>query len=217
VAEADVDVTFVGPEGMEGIFDDAESGDPEAQYLLGKSFMDGEVVTVNEKWALHWIGKAAEQDHPKAQLQLGMWYLNGVGVDEDLAASAAWVSAAANQGLPEAQFQIAMMLLAGMGVEANGQWAKYWLEKAAQQEGAAGANALYRIGVMYESGQEVEQDFIVAMTYFEQACARGNTQACVDVQRIGRAGHGAGKTLCPRNTPGLPGEIRRNLWGGKGW
>jgi len=197
---------------------DAEDGDAEAQYLLGMAHRPdggpaGE-LREDEEWAAYWLGKAAEQDHPKAQLEVGMLYLNGHGVEENEQTAAAWISVAANQGLAQAQYQIGMMLLGGIGVEINGEWAKYWFEQAGEQKGQAGSAALFRLGIMYETGQIVEKDKMQALFYYERSAELGNPQATQAAQAIPRQGPGP---CAPGNTPGLPAAIRKELWGGNGW
>ena len=49
----------------------AEKGDPEAQYLLGRSYCCGHDPVHNVTTALRWFCRAAKQDHVEAQFMLG--------------------------------------------------------------------------------------------------------------------------------------------------
>lgn len=192
---------------------DAEEGIVEAQYILGKGMCDEESQEGEKRWAAHWLGKAAEQGDARAQHELGLLALHGRGVPKDPQAAAAWVSAAANQGLPAAQLQMGLMLLEGNGVQFNPEWARYWLERAAEQDAPSAAAAQYRLGMMYQEGQGGEASRERALFWFERSAERGNQAALVASQAILRKGPGP---PAPGNTPGLPANIRRQLWG-KPW
>lgn len=62
----------------------AQSGDPEAQYWLGRSFD----AAGDPEHAAQWFGKAASAGHDEAQRVLGLYYTEGKGVAKDDLAAA---------------------------------------------------------------------------------------------------------------------------------
>lgn len=62
---------------------DAELGDADAQYNVGKIFENGMGGPPDYESAAKWYGKAAEQGHPSALLSLGLLYEQGKGVEQD--------------------------------------------------------------------------------------------------------------------------------------
>src|ERR1700733_814218 len=55
----------------------SDSGDPRAQYLIGRLYARGEGVVRNLPDAVAWYRRAAEAGHIAAQFRLGTIYLNG--------------------------------------------------------------------------------------------------------------------------------------------
>lgn len=75
------------------MFEDAEQGDPEAQYELAKKYsytLDPNPYAMS----LHWFTKAAEQGHNKAQYELGLMYYRGYGVSQDYIKAYIWFNIA---------------------------------------------------------------------------------------------------------------------------
>jgi hypothetical protein len=85
---------------------DAESGNAEAQNLLGVMYDTGEGVAEDDAEAVKWYRKAAEQGHEDAQFILGVAYVTGEGVAENDAEAAKWFRKAAEQGHAEAQYTL---------------------------------------------------------------------------------------------------------------
>ena len=56
----------------------AEEGNPEAQYVLGKAYIDGEGVDSIPEKGMEWIQKSAEQNYSKAIRLMGEVYENGI-------------------------------------------------------------------------------------------------------------------------------------------
>lgn len=82
----------------------AERGDPEAQYLLGRSYCCGHDASHNTTEALMWFCRAAKQDHIEAQFMLGREIASQTTawrpvVENPLLVEAyVWYSVAASQG-----------------------------------------------------------------------------------------------------------------------
>ena len=71
---------------------DAESGNAEAQYIVGCCYERGDHgLERNYAEAAKWYRRAADQDHHAAQLYLGLLYGQGLGVDLDYIVALKWV------------------------------------------------------------------------------------------------------------------------------
>jgi TPR repeat protein len=77
---------------------DAERGNPNAQFLLGLSYVEGKGVTQDFTNAVFWLRKAADQGQPDAQNNLGICYVRGSGVPKDLVKAYKWFSLAVAGG-----------------------------------------------------------------------------------------------------------------------
>ena len=62
---------------------DAEQGNPNAQYRLGKMYERADRMPKDIAKAIEWYQKAAEQNHPKAIMALAELYYYGVDVKQN--------------------------------------------------------------------------------------------------------------------------------------
>ena len=79
---------------------EAQGGSAEAQFQLGKMYLNGEmvgVVRLDSKEAIKWYELAAEQGYVKAQSYLGMMYYRGQGTQRNLDKAIKWIRRAADQ------------------------------------------------------------------------------------------------------------------------
>ncbi len=111
---------------------DAERGDPVAQFNLGHAYYLDAETTQDCAEALDLIRKAAEQNHASALAQLGYVYLLGNGVAADPTESKSWFLKAAEQGRPHDQFQYATMCWNGDFGSHDADEANVWWLKAAE-------------------------------------------------------------------------------------
>lgn len=81
----------------------ADSGNAQAQSLLGLMHFFGQGVPQNYPQALIWLHLAAEQGEPKALFKLGSMHVNGQGVKRDNVRAAMWFALASESAHPEAQ------------------------------------------------------------------------------------------------------------------
>ena len=75
----------------------AEQGDMESQFQLGRCYAFGTGTEKNDQQAASWFRKAAEQGHAKAQYNLGVAYMTALGVDHDDAEARKWFLKSAQQ------------------------------------------------------------------------------------------------------------------------
>ncbi|GAB6044153.1 tetratricopeptide repeat protein [Endothiovibrio diazotrophicus] len=78
----------------------AEDDVREAQFLVGKMYLDGEGVERDVPTALHWLEQAAAQRYRPANMLLGKIYASGMGVPMDAEKSTAYLKAAAEPKEP---------------------------------------------------------------------------------------------------------------------
>lgn len=147
----------------------AERGDAGAQCRLGDMYYNGEGVPQNYTTAAEWYGRAAEQGQAPAQFQLGNMYRMGLGVLQNADAAAQWLQRAAAQGDTAAQALLGKLKSRSpLPVSRDFQEAVKRLQFAAEQ-GQAGAQLL--LGGMYETGNGVSLDPVMALAWIELALA----------------------------------------------
>ena len=81
----------------------ADSGDADAQALLGLIYQDGRGVTSDFKEAVKWFSASASQGNANGQFWLGKCYANGRGVGKDYKEAVKWLTKSAEQGNDEAR------------------------------------------------------------------------------------------------------------------
>lgn len=84
----------------------ANTGDREAQSLLGLMHFAGQGTPQSYPNAIIWLRKAAAQGEPKAQFKLGSMYANGQGFTRDYQKATMWFLIAESAGHPEAAKQL---------------------------------------------------------------------------------------------------------------
>ena len=114
----------------------AQSGDREAQYLMGLIYERGLLVPRDFPATRSWIVKSAEQGYVPSQGAMGQMYLMGVrdnGPIPDYADADRWLRLAATQGDADAQFWLGTGYERGWFGGTDYREALKWLRKAAAQ------------------------------------------------------------------------------------
>ena len=111
----------------------AAKGDLDAQYSLGKRYIDRARTSQEVAEGVRLVRKAAEQGNPKAQTGLGILYLKGSGVPRDYAAGLKWLHAAATRNFAVAQNELGVMYATGRGMPRDLDAGILWCSKAAEQ------------------------------------------------------------------------------------
>jgi uncharacterized protein len=149
----------------------AESGDADAQTILGLIHHKGGTGPRNDKLAAKWFATAAQQGDETAQFELGLALLDGRGVPVDLIAAAFWLEKAANQGLAIAQYHLGLAYAFGEGKSEDHREALRWLKKAARQDVA---EAQFTIGLAHEYGRlSLAKNLEEAERWFRKAADEG--------------------------------------------
>ncbi len=152
----------------------AEQGEAEAQYELGKLYKIGYGVPKDVGAAAMWFQKAAVQGHAAAQFEFGYCYRSGKGVLEDDTAAAAWFLKSAEQGNTEAQSMLGTCYLHGTGVPKDLAESAKWFRTAAEQ---GDTWAQWTIGVCYSTGAGVPKDDAEAVKWVRKAADQGVAEA----------------------------------------
>ncbi|OQA34252.1 MAG: Localization factor PodJL [Betaproteobacteria bacterium ADurb.Bin341] len=150
---------------------DAESGNVEAQYVLGDLYASGRGVPQNYKESSTWYRKAAEQGNARAQYKLGLMYANGRGVPKDDEEAASWFLKSSKYSGTYSLFRLGEMYADGQEVPKNDILAVAWYRKAA----AWGLpDAQYKLGIMYEYGIGTTTDIVLAYMFYSLSAESGN-------------------------------------------
>src|SRR5882724_2766903 len=83
----------------EALFAEADSGNAEAQYWLGRIYDDGRLLPKDAEKSLHWYQKSAEQGYAPAEYFRCLMQANREELESERC-----MRRAAEKGVPEAQF-----------------------------------------------------------------------------------------------------------------
>ena len=185
---------------------EAEKGNPEAQFKLGRAYEQGKVLPQDDTLAAKWYRKAAEQGNREAQTNLGFLYREGRGVGKNKQESVKWYRKAARQGDPRAMFNLGVAYYNGDGVEINDVSAYAWFllaEAAGDTAGGAAArrsetqmrpggigDGLLRVAQMYEDGVDLNPDPAQAVLWYRKAAEKGVPEAEVKLAILLSRGEG---------------------------
>lgn len=154
----------------------AERGQAQAQYLVGRMFEDGYGTDRDQVAAAKWYRLSAEQGNALAQHALAVFYAVGWGVPPDLGESLTWLRRSAMQGYYYAQSDLASRYRTGRGLARNDVLAFVWFDLA---EASAPASVK---AVLAGSRDEVARDLSPAMLAHAKGiaarCRRSNLADC---------------------------------------
>jgi TPR repeat protein len=159
----------------------AESGDADAQGLLGALLAEGIGVDRDQKKAVEWYQKAADRGLAGAMCNLGWLYVQGRGVTRDYEKGVEWLKKAADRGNVRATNNLGWAYEHGLGVTRDVKKAIELYEKAADRGDEFGE---YNLGRAYEYGLAVERDPKKALEWYKKAAAQGHEQAKRKVKEL---------------------------------
>jgi TPR repeat protein len=158
----------------------ADMGDVEAQYNLGRCYYEGLGVIQNVQQALALFSKAANAGYAPAQNRLGKAYEEGDFGNPNEKEAKKWYTLAATQGFSEAMFNLGNICVDGyFNFTAE---AVKWFAKAA---GQGFAPAMFNLGLCYEQGYGVKKNPATALQWYIQASENGHFEAKEAVSRLG--------------------------------
>ena len=154
----------------------AESGDPSAQYLVGKLYQDGPVLIPDGVEARYWFDQAARQGHVSAQYGLGKLLLSDDPEVRDTELAIQWLEYATHHGSDLAAYRLGKEYLKGEIVERDITKAVEYLTQSAE---TGNQYAQYALGKLYLDSQDREQ----AHYWFTRSAAQGNEYAQFFLER----------------------------------
>ena len=158
----------------------SDAGNPEAQYLVGWMYDQGQGVPRSYPIAAEYYELAAAQGHPKAQFSLG-WFYNYYNFGQDMNTTyekaAYYYKLAADQGHDDAQYRLGWLYDQGLGVPKSYPIAAKYYELAAAQ---GNVNAQFSLGWFYHHynfGQDMSTTYEKAAYYYKLAADQGHNDA----------------------------------------
>ena len=152
----------------------AKTGDRYAQYLMGKLWRDGPLLTPNSTNAQFWFQQAAKQGHTYAQDALGKLLLSNDVEVRNPVEGMRWLETAAKNGNSYAAYRLGKEYYRGKNVEPSFTSAAKWFDRAAQD---GNQHAQYMLSKLYLMGQGVEYDKQMGVYWLSQSAAQGNVYA----------------------------------------
>lgn len=152
----------------------AKSGDAQAQYLVGLSYLVGIGIEARPEAARVWLERADAADNPFAGFNLGWMYRTGTGVAQSPDQSQRWYRRAAELGHGTAMFDLGVQLL-----EAGKIGGLPWLAKAAER-GNVRAQGLLGNGLLYGK-PPVPANPRAAIHWLERSAQAGDSAALFDL------------------------------------
>ena len=148
----------------------AQSGNPFAQYLIGRLYRDGPVLIPDSVEAAAWFDWAARQGVVAAQYELGMLLLSDDPEVHDAELGVQWLEYATRNGSDCAAYRLGKKYLKGEISEGNTAKAVEYLTQSAD---TGNQYAQYALGKLYlERGDKAKAHY-----RFTQSAAQGNEYA----------------------------------------
>ena len=170
-----VDAIFlIGEMHLEGKYGGTQNI-PEAKKYFQQAKEQGHMLAIcklaeifaienNLEQAIEFYKIAAQANCAAAQFNLGVRYEYGECVEKDQKLANTWILKSAEAGYPMAQYNLSMKV-----AQNDDSAAVAWCLKAAEGGYAAAQN---KIGLMYEHGNGVQQDYKQAIMWYRKAAAQ---------------------------------------------
>ncbi|PPK80675.1 hypothetical protein BXY41_106266 [Lacrimispora xylanisolvens] len=152
----------------------ARLGNANAQYMLGKIYLDVHCGKFNVEKALRWLTKASDNGNALAQYALGKLYRDGNYMEKNIQRAVDLFTLSAEQDNSYAAYALGTLYLKEEGISKDMAAAVKWLTKSAEQENQY---AQYQLGKMYLLGQEVPRDREAAVRWLTLSAEQGNIYA----------------------------------------
>ncbi len=167
--------------------DEAEKGDVDSQFDLGRKYHLGEDVEQSDEKAVRWYSEAAHQGHAGAQCNLGYMHESGRGVEQSYEKAVEWYRKSAKQAYARAQCNLGYMYDFGKGVDRSYEKAVEWYLKSAKQ---GHARAQCNLGYMYEFGKGVDRSYEEAVEWYLKSAKQDHARAQCNLGYMYESGRG---------------------------
>ena len=165
----------------------AEAQNIDAQYVIGRAFLDKKTTLVTESEALGWLLTAAENNHVGALIALGAWHADQQNIRE----AAVFYERAAQLGSADAQFTLGRLYAEGEFIGMNsGRDAEHWLLLSANQGHLA---AMKLLGDLYLQDKMLPRNLKEAVYWYEKAATAGFPDAQFQMGHFYQTGVGLQK------------------------
>jgi TPR repeat protein len=162
------------PDALRPLWDQAVSGNANAQHDLATHFALGQTAAQDFARAAWWYREAARQGVANAAYNLAGLYDRGLGVPEDPAAALTWYYEAARGNHTGAMYNIGVAFYYGRGVPEDMDKAADWFKMALDH---GDARAAYNLGIMHRDGLVSHPDPDLARAYLSRAARAGDARA----------------------------------------
>ncbi len=161
----------------------ARHGDRDAQFRIGKRFLNEGGLDGGAATAARWLARAADQGHLEALFTLASLYERGAGVSKDEDRAIDLYRQAAAGGYVRAMHNLAV-LLSSRGSAAGYREAGEWFNRAAL-DGLP--DSQYNLALLYERGLGLGQDLARAYFWYRVAAQSGDKDASQQAERLKRS------------------------------
>ncbi|RHZ54981.1 hypothetical protein Glove_421g2 [Diversispora epigaea] len=150
----------------------AEEGNGDAQFYLGKCYMQGIGTTKDEENAFQWYLRSAEGGNSYGQQKLGYFYQNGIGTTKDEKKAFQWYLKSAEGGNHMGQNNLGHCYGKGIGTTKDEEKAFKWYLKSAEGGNHLGQS---NIGWCYREGIGATKDEEKAFQWYLRSAEGGNS------------------------------------------
>lgn len=152
----------------------ADSGDLNAQFLLGEWLNNDHTLSANGEESVSWYKKAANSGHAEASRKLGDFYESGIYVKISMTQAIKWYRNAAREGDMLSSTKLVRIFLYGIKTKKDVLVAL----KYQKLYGVSLSRAdIYNIGYAYDTGDTVPMDKVKAVSYYKEAAKQGDVVA----------------------------------------
>lgn len=163
----------------EYLLEAAESGNADAQLVLGLCYRYGWEVEVDQLRSVFWLQKAANRGAIFAAFLVGDAFERGAGVPQDAASAFAWISKAAAANLVVAVERLAAYYAQGFGADVDVGKAKRLLEAASR---LGGRDARRQVADdLRAEGRSTDRELL---QHYEKAAAMGDAESAFRAAQI---------------------------------
>lgn len=161
---------------------EAEAGNYEAMYEIGRMYLWGTGVTQDSEIALKWLLRSAEAGNPEAIEYLGWVYQTGTYIEKDIEKATEWYKRTAKiwPSNGHVMYSLGSIYEKGEEIEQDYGQALDWYTKAANVGNVA---AMISIGDIYRLGKGITEDSTKAVEWYKRAleAEESNTYAMVRI------------------------------------
>jgi uncharacterized protein len=148
----------------------AQSGNPEAQNLVGQFYQDGVGVPVDPVRAFHWYQLAAASGSSDAFLHRGVAYAMGLGVKKNESLALEYLRLAVDKGNGTGAAYLGILTYIGFGGSKDVAAAERWLNVGEKLHDPISA---YNLGLLYSTVPDHPHDAGKAAKFLRQASEAG--------------------------------------------